>query len=591
MQQLMRFSADGRFLAALDASGKVSVWEVAPRQELRATFPTDPSARVSMLAISPGGRFLALGSKGTQTVQLWDVTKGTQLSLPPHEQPVTALGFASANTLLTASEDKTVRLWEMEPVRQTSRMPHPAQIEAMSVSPNGQQLVTTWVGGQSASVWSISDGRELAQLVHQGAVNAVAWSPKEGWLATASADGTACVWGLAGPEVARMQDWGQYSDMAFTPDGQRLVTAARDEPARVWDVATGRRMAQVKDKDGANLIALSLDGKYVATATGSLARVWDIATGKEQSRLRHGDLIHALAFSPDGVTVASASQDGTARIWEAVSGNEIQRVKHEGPVRAVAFSPHGKLLATGGDDETARVWELKEEGEELYRLQHKAVSCQGPPAPDQAPCQQDSLPDTPSAVQLVRFSPDGLSLATATLDAVARLWDTGSGKELMRQTHPALITAMAFTPDGQGLAVAYGEPAMTIWDMSGKPLATLQEDDGISFLQYSRDGKYLLMAGAQGTASLWETSSGKVVARMEGGPDAEAFLLSPDGRRLAMAQRKDQGSNLLYSIHAWQTEDLLQQTCARLRRNLTKQEWNEYLGETEPYQKTCEALP
>lgn len=591
MRPLLSFSADGRFLAALAVSGRVRAWDLSTVQELPTTQPAEALAKISRLAISPGGKWLAVASEGAPAVQLWEITTGRALSLPSHEGPVTAVTFASASTLLTASEDKTVRLWDLHAGRELSKMTHEARINTLSPSPDGRWVATTWQGGRSVSIWSLPRGQEHSRLVHGDSVSAVAWSPREGWLATASSDGMACAWVLMGRELARMPGWGQHTGMLFTPDGQRLVTATEDEPAHIWEVATGKPLARLDDTAGAHLLVLSPDGKSLATAAGPLARVWELATGKERSRLRHAGFIHSLEFSPDGAYVASASRDGTARIWAAATGLEEWKVKHEGPVTAVAFSPQGKHLATGGEDETARLWDL-DTGKELLRLEHNPRPCAKPLAPGQGLCQQPLLADIPSALESVRFSPDESYLATTTLNAVARVWHTSSGQELLRQPHSAPIQTLVFTPDGKAVAIANGEPTAKVWDVAtAQELTSLASEDGITALRYSTDGKHVLTSSSQGRASLWEASSGRGLAWIPGFPDTKEVLLSPDGRYLAMASAQGRGSHLLYSLHAWQTEDLLQQACTRLRRNLTAEEWREYLGDAEPYQKTCPALP
>jgi WD40 repeat protein len=60
---------------------------------------------------------------------------------------------------------------------------------------------------------------------------------------------------------------------------------------------------------------------------------------------------------------------------------------------------------------------------------------------------------------------------------------------------------------------------------------------------------------------------------------------SPDGRTLAAAAAN--GTILLWNIRI---TDSMATACKRVNRNLTRQEWQEYLGES-PYQKTCEDLP
>jgi hypothetical protein len=56
---------------------------------------------------------------------------------------------------------------------------------------------------------------------------------------------------------------------------------------------------------------------------------------------------------------------------------------------------------------------------------------------------------------------------------------------------------------------------------------------------------------------------------------------SPDGQVLATA-------GLGGTIKLWllRPEDLMDEACRRLPRNLTPEEWRQYLGE-EPYRETC----
>lgn len=61
---------------------------------------------------------------------------------------------------------------------------------------------------------------------------------------------------------------------------------------------------------------------------------------------------------------------------------------------------------------------------------------------------------------------------------------------------------------------------------------------------------------------------------------------SPDGRHVATASY-DGTTQIRYVF----TQDVLTQACARLTRNLTLREWRRYLGDSEPYRKTCPNLP
>lgn len=64
----------------------------------------------------------------------------------------------------------------------------------------------------------------------------------------------------------------------------------------------------------------------------------------------------------------------------------------------------------------------------------------------------------------------------------------------------------------------------------------------------------------------------------------EAVAFSPDGKWVATASGR--------TARVWlrRSEDLIAEACARLTRNLTLEEWRQYVGD-EPYRKTCPNLP
>src|SRR5947209_2370092 len=79
-------------------------------------------------------------------------------------------------------------------------------------------------------------------------------------------------------------------------------------------------------------------------------------------------------------------------------------------------------------------------------------------------------------IRSVAFSPDGKTLATASEDKTARLWDLAKGEtRATLQGHTDTLTAIAFAPDGKTLATAGFDEWYRIWDA-----ATGKEDPKLS---------------------------------------------------------------------------------------------------------------
>ncbi|CAN9360228.1 unnamed protein product [Alternaria alternata] len=144
-------------------------------------------------------------------------------------------------------------------------------------------------------------------------------------------------------------------------------------------------------------------------------------------------------------------------------------------------------------------------------------------------------------VKAVVFSPDGKTLASASRDETVKLWDAGSGKALQTLNgHSDEVKAVVFSPDGKTLASASRDETVKLWDAgSGKALQTLKgHSDWVNAIAFSPDGKTLASASSDKTAKLWDAGSGKALQTLKGHLDwVNAIAFSPDGKKLASASR------------------------------------------------------
>jgi WD40 repeat protein len=158
----------------------------------------------------------------------------------------------------------------------------------------------------------------------------------------------------------------------------------------------------------------------------------------------------------------------------------------------------------------------------------------------------------------------------------------------MRGTHDGPVIGLEWSPDSRRFATGSGDRTARIWDATtAAELARFPHRGRVVPLTWSADGT-LLVTESSGVAHVWRAASGEEVSRLALTGGARAAVLSPDTATLTTISLV--GRTLLVVHHPLGQQALLAATCARLSRNLTAQEWKEYVGD-EPYRKTCPNLP
>jgi WD40 repeat protein len=65
-----------------------------------------------------------------------------------------------------------------------------------------------------------------------------------------------------------------------------------------------------------------------------------------------------------------------------------------------------------------------------------------------------------------------------------------------------------------------------------------------------------------------------------------AVAFSPDGKYVVSGS-----ADFTARVWIWHPEDLIADACSCVTRNLTRAEWQQYIGDVLPYQAVCPNLP
>jgi WD40 repeat protein len=560
----LAFSPDGRLLAASSWDGTIHLWDVRRRQPLGAHLTT---SGMSNVAFSPDSRLLAAGSLDDRAVQLWDVASGHPLGAPllGHTDTVNSVAFSPDGAILaSAGDDRSIRLWDVQHQR-----------------PLGPPLTG-----------------------HADRISSLAFSPDGRILASGSADQTIRLWDVAHRHLLGLPltpHAGEVNDIAFNADGTEFAAAVADQAVLLWDTAPalsrGENRLSVRLADlgsPVRALAFTREGHTLVTGGDRGVSLWDVGQRRSLRPLLFvvgGDTQHSV-FSPDGTTLAVWGAHHPIQLWTRARGGNTWNSL--GPpltalastARSVAFSLDNTLLAVGGEDGTIRLWDVA----------HGRP--RGPPLSDPSTRVPESTSQViivlthPNSVTSLAFSPDGKILASGSLNGTVRLWDSPSGhpRGVLPQGHTAAVESVAFSPDSALIATGSADRTIRLWDVAvGQPLggALIGHTGVVRSTVFSPDGSVLASGGDDGAIRLWS-----VAYRQQVGPPLTAqggaitsLAFNSDGTTLAAGSAD-------HTVRLWETSvaSWAQQACQIAGRNLTRQEWQQYLGST-PYRTTCSRLP
>jgi WD40 repeat protein len=295
------------------------------------------------------------------------------------------------------------------------------------------------------------------------------------------------------PTLAKQNRW--VTSAAFIKDGSQLVTGGgesllyRAGDVKIWDVKSGNQAASLEGQptivwslaasaDGKTLVTSGYDGKII---------VWNVAEKKPQQTIEKKGWIRRVSLSPDGKQFAAAMEDGSIILFESEGGKESKTFKaHEAAVYDVEFSPDGATLATCSTDKFAKLWDVKAE----------------------MPAEKAKLEGHGDAVWAVSWSKDG-QLATCSADRKIKLWTAEGKEETTLEGHKDWVSDVVFSADGATLASASHDRTARLWDVKEKKeSASLGPHNSTCWcVAFSPDGSQLAVGTHSAGLRLWNVSS------------------------------------------------------------------------------------
>jgi WD40 repeat protein len=335
---------------------------------------------------------------------------------------------------------------------------------------------------------------------------------------------------LTGPDLVNAETWVAANAATLSAREQEFFEASR----KAAEQAERERRAAKRTR---RWLVIAVVGCVLAATLGGWA--WRAQRQATTSANRFavtalaGQARDALASDVDlGLLLARAAVDlpeGSPTnpdvqnaLQLAVDQSPVVRVlRGHGPATSAVYSPDGRLIASYHNDHSIVVWDAAS-GDELYTL--------------------PGLPDGKGLIdeRSLTFSPDGSRIAAVAADGRVAVWpaEANAGE-------PTWITPngeddsfqVAFSPDGQRIA-SLGFPGLTIAEQSGGIVRGFDAAESADLsgveLEWTPDGKQLVVGDTHGVVSVWNPNTGEHVRDVVTHPSRiVAIDVSSDGSMIA----------------------------------------------------------
>jgi WD40 repeat protein len=319
---------------------------------------------------------------------------------------------------------------------------------------------------------------------------------------------------------------------------------------------------------GFTSMTVSPDGKLLfgSDKNGKVSEWQAIRPGQNEKILLTGErVIDAMAVSPDGTWLACGTAGADIimlPLTENAKSYELNGTENES-INSLAYSSDGAILYASTRNGNISEWNFQTHVEKSYRI--SGIRIAG-----------------------IDVSSDNKMLAALTTDGRAVLMPLDLINEpRVINTGDERITALSFIPWNKRIMLGNEEGFIEMWDLNeGRAIDIIEAHNGsIGLFAFNPENKQIASAGIDGTIKLWsyEDMTRPPVTFTDNSGETSFIGYSSDGRSIISAS----ASGTIIQRPA-QTDYMSGALCSHVARNFTPEEWEAFVGNDIPYEKTCE---
>ncbi|SCO19761.1 uncharacterized protein FFE2_14444 [Fusarium fujikuroi] len=497
----------------------VQIWNFATyaqKSPVKETYLTFTSGSPFPIRFSPDSRLLAIVH--AKVLNIWDVETSAQKLSLKHDHHIDAITFSPCGRTIASSAREKIQLWDLQTGVLKTTLIEDGTVSALTFAPDGSTLASP------QHLWDVTKPREYRLSSGDGeCITRLVSSPDGRLLASASRDKMIRIRDTSSLMRQRMVLWDgkDILKFSFSPDSKFLASFSEDKQLCIWSMMSGAR--QETFPSSISDVVYSPDGQSVATTYwlqfgGELA-LWEADTGQclhildgtrmfvedKEIRLRGEKKLReplraqwtfantepavrnttgysGPIFSPDGNSLAAIRPKGSLDLWDISTGRQREWCPIDSNVIKILFSPDSQLIAALGRSEVF-----------LWR-----ITASEPPK------------SLGIKARTAEFCSSGDLLVVAGSEVT--IWDvaTGSHQHTLGDVE-GIPMVLCVSPNGRQIAVSWNSQFVRVWNhvsSLAESHFTLIQQETVTTMAFSSDGKFLAIGSEQGTIRVWDTSSG-----------------------------------------------------------------------------------
>jgi WD40 repeat protein len=506
-------------------------------------------------AVSPDGAWLAV-ARVDGLLQLYDF----QNYSPVHEFTMPGLSFDSVvfsgdGTLLASgTSDGTLLVWNCSTgalVREIDA--HDAACQVFGMSRNGALAITSDRSGRTV-LWDVTSGKLKQEFIGYGP----------------SLNQNRDRFALRSGHVIQVRDLesgallfestdlpGEPRQPILSPSGLLVAAIVEDGVIRLWDVASGKPVATIQDDSLSHILGFSPDSELIAlAATPHEIRICRTKDGATIASLKgHSNWIRAGAFSEDGGMFYSCAGESAIKAWQIPPANGAAAPAATQRISAIAVAKSAPVVAAGSSNGVVHILNSENlqpaltvasfDADQLTPIDINAEGDQAVVALGRKTAQVLRLPEgevlaqwtgSPGNIRTLAYCQDGRTIATLGGSSSVYLWDSLSGRDMLRfDGHADKVLALSVMPSGDQIATGDRAGRVLLWDSASGTLKQELRAGGapVTALACGPDGKSVAAAFAgEGAVILQTPPTHGSIPLSASGVDFTYLGFSLDGQRL-----------------------------------------------------------